>query len=97
MQKLKNAFVIGSLGLLLVIATISCQKEEQQPIKELAKQTEYDAKELVTLKTYYAGLVNVQPNQIEFDSKRGMFLIFGNDQATIDQVREFYKISHEGQ
>ena len=93
MQKLKNALVIGSISLLLGIATTSCQKDEPQPIEESEKQRQYDIKEILTLKTYYAELVNVEVKQIEFDGKRGVFLIFGNDQLTIDQLREFYKIS----
>lgn len=82
-------FAILSIASLSVTTLMSCSKSVVEPVQA----GQFDDKELRELKAHYAALVNVEPNQIEFDEERKMFRIFNHDQLDINQLRKIYKQS----
>lgn len=78
MQKIKNAFAIGSLALLLGMTVPSCQKDL------VDVPSDQKLNQISNLKESLAFQFRVTPNEIEYDSDKNIFILANSYEFSFD-------------
>ena len=87
-----NSLLIAIVAVIGLATIQSCVKDEKEiPKTELTAQK--SSEEIQKLKAHLAGIAGVKAADVHFDEKRKMFMLFGSDQITFEELNVLYQKS----